>query len=83
MLSAIRTLRNLLCILGGLAVVGYGAACLLGVHDIILSKYTPGARDSIGTPVLLILLGGVALLYGAFDFGVSGGEDRGHGRDKT
>jgi DNA helicase II / ATP-dependent DNA helicase PcrA len=35
-------------------------ACLLGVDHLVLSKYTPGARDSWGVPVLLMLMGGAS-----------------------
>jgi len=60
-------LRNALCIAGGLALMIYGGVCLLGVDHWIYSKYTAGARDSWGVPVLLLLVGGVSVLYGWFD----------------
>jgi len=60
-------LRNALFIAGGVALLAYGGACLLGVDHLVFSKYTPGARDSWGVPVLLMLIGGASVLYGWFD----------------
>ena len=79
-MTYLRTLKNGLCILGGLALVAYSIICLAGVEHIVLGK-NPGARDSIGTPLLLLLLGGTSVLYGMSGWTISKHLGRSSDRD--
>jgi hypothetical protein len=64
----LRNLRNLVVLGGGVAAAGYGVIDLLGVDEVLIGKFTSGARDSISTPLLLIAIGVFAVLFSVIDW---------------